>query len=227
METFSASLHLCGIPRSPVDFPRKGQWRGALMFSLIHSWRHGSANSRDAGDLRPHGAYYDVTVMLFNITWAVIHQPYLLVKMFSAQRHNGQILWFHSIPMEKEMQESWTIFHKFPRRWKPTSDCPGTNIYPGLFRENTCCGLYWYRPVSQIPQYTSLISHNAPSCNRNLHMCAHFCHKMVHWGIFVKWIMGLWVGSIDMGCLSLFTCGWVNTQETYVLTFYYILVSNC
>ena len=36
MESFSALLALCaGIHRSPVNSPHKGQWRGALMFSLI------------------------------------------------------------------------------------------------------------------------------------------------------------------------------------------------
>ena len=36
METFSVLLALCvGIHRSPVNSPHKGQWRGALMFSLI------------------------------------------------------------------------------------------------------------------------------------------------------------------------------------------------
>ena len=36
METFSASLAFVrGIHRSPVNSPHKGQWRGALMFSLI------------------------------------------------------------------------------------------------------------------------------------------------------------------------------------------------
>ena len=36
METFSALLALCeGIHQSPVDSPHKGQWRWALMFSLI------------------------------------------------------------------------------------------------------------------------------------------------------------------------------------------------
>ena len=39
METFSALLALCeGNHRSPVDSPHKGQWRGALMFSLICAW---------------------------------------------------------------------------------------------------------------------------------------------------------------------------------------------
>ena len=41
-----------GIHWSPVDSPRKGQWRGALMLSLICAWTNGWANNRDAGDLR-------------------------------------------------------------------------------------------------------------------------------------------------------------------------------
>ena len=52
-----------GIHRSPVNFPHKGQWRGALMFSLICAWINGWVKNRDAGDLRRHHAHYDVTVM--------------------------------------------------------------------------------------------------------------------------------------------------------------------
>ena len=37
-----------GIHRSPVNSPNKGQWRGALMFSLICAWTNGWANNRDA-----------------------------------------------------------------------------------------------------------------------------------------------------------------------------------
>ena len=43
-----------GILRWPVNSSRKGQWRGALVFSLIHAWTNGWANNRDAGDLRRH-----------------------------------------------------------------------------------------------------------------------------------------------------------------------------
>ena len=53
-----------GIHRSPVNSPHKGQWRGALMFSLICAWINCSANNRDAGDLRRHRAHYYVTVMV-------------------------------------------------------------------------------------------------------------------------------------------------------------------
>ena len=50
-------------PWSPMDSPQKGQWRGALMFSLICAWTNGCANNEDAADLRRHHAHYDVTVM--------------------------------------------------------------------------------------------------------------------------------------------------------------------
>ena len=52
-----------GIHRSPVNSPHKGQWRGALVFSLICAWTNGWANHRDTVDLRRHCAHYDVTVM--------------------------------------------------------------------------------------------------------------------------------------------------------------------
>ena len=52
-----------GIYPSPVNTPHKGQWRGALMFSLICVWTNGWVNHRDAGNLIRHGANYDVTAM--------------------------------------------------------------------------------------------------------------------------------------------------------------------
>ena len=64
METFAALLAICaGIHRSPVTSPHKGQWRGALMFSLICVWINGWVNNREAGDLRRYRARYDVIVM--------------------------------------------------------------------------------------------------------------------------------------------------------------------
>ena len=52
-----------GIHRSPVNSPHKGQWRGALIFSLICAWINGWVNNRVAGDLRCHHAHYDVILM--------------------------------------------------------------------------------------------------------------------------------------------------------------------
>ena len=53
-----------GIHRFLVNSPHKGQWRGALMFSLICVWINGWVNNRGAGDLRRYRAHYDVTVMV-------------------------------------------------------------------------------------------------------------------------------------------------------------------
>ena len=39
-----------GIHRSPVNSPHKGQWRGALMLSLICVWINGWVNNGGAGD---------------------------------------------------------------------------------------------------------------------------------------------------------------------------------
>ena len=52
-----------GLHRSPVNSPHKGQWRGALMFSLICVWINDWVNNSEAGDLRRYSAHYDVIVM--------------------------------------------------------------------------------------------------------------------------------------------------------------------
>ena len=52
-----------GIHQSPVNSPYKGQWRGALMFSLICVWINDWVNNREAGDLRRHRTHNDATVM--------------------------------------------------------------------------------------------------------------------------------------------------------------------
>ena len=48
---------------SLVNSPQKGQWRGALMFSLTYTRTSNWVHNRGAGDLRRHRAHYDVTVM--------------------------------------------------------------------------------------------------------------------------------------------------------------------
>ena len=65
METFSALLAICA-GNSPVNSPHKGQWRGALMFSLIYTRINCWVNNGEAGDLRRHRAHYDVTVMFYD-----------------------------------------------------------------------------------------------------------------------------------------------------------------
>ena len=62
------------IHRSPVNSRHKGQWRGALMFSLICVWINAWVNNPEAGDLRRYRAHYDVIVMAYKATKSVM--PY-------------------------------------------------------------------------------------------------------------------------------------------------------
>ena len=50
-----------GIHRSPVNSTHKGQWRGALIFSLICIRINGWVSNGEAGGLRRNRAHYDVT----------------------------------------------------------------------------------------------------------------------------------------------------------------------
>ena len=76
MVTFSALLAICaGNSPVPVNFPHKGQWRGALMFALICVWINGWVNNREAGDLRRYRVHYDVIVMQ-NITGITDRKSY-------------------------------------------------------------------------------------------------------------------------------------------------------
>ena len=81
------------IHRSPVNFPHKGQWRGALMFSLIYAWINDWVNNREAGDLRRQDGHYDVIVMspLFHSVPNHISSPYF---------HSWSYLISHSISVE-------------------------------------------------------------------------------------------------------------------------------
>ena len=54
---FRVTGHLCG------ESPHKGQWRGALVFSLFFAWINSWISNREVGDLRRHHTQYDVTVM--------------------------------------------------------------------------------------------------------------------------------------------------------------------
>ena len=70
-----------GTDGSPVNSPHKGQWRGALMFSLTGAWTNGWANHRDAADLRRHRTHYDVTVVFL---WKCAGRFYLYTFGFSS-----------------------------------------------------------------------------------------------------------------------------------------------
>ena len=61
--SFRVTSHLCGEFTDHRWIPFKGQWSGALMFSLICAWINGWVKNCEAGDLRRHCAHYDVTII--------------------------------------------------------------------------------------------------------------------------------------------------------------------
>ena len=94
METYSALLALCA-----ENSAHKGQWRGALMSSLISAWLNDWVENRDAGDSRRHRAHYDVTVKFWSLSYRC-HSNYIyayiimtcqwesIVMVSNLQRHS-------------------------------------------------------------------------------------------------------------------------------------------
>ena len=90
-----------GIHRSPVNSPHKGQWRGALMSSLLCAWINAWENNREAGDLRRHRAHCDVTVMSTHcrtIFWFTLSASYfdsLCLQVINCHDIVYKIIWYH------------------------------------------------------------------------------------------------------------------------------------
>ena len=63
-------LALCA-ENSPVNSPHKGQWRRALMLSLICAWINVWVNNHEAGDLRRYRARCDVIVMYWSFVGGI------------------------------------------------------------------------------------------------------------------------------------------------------------
>ena len=72
-----------GIHRSTVNSPHKGQWRGALMLSLICVWINSWVNNREAGESGRYRAHYDVIVMQWDICklFAIIFDSDTTIKI--------------------------------------------------------------------------------------------------------------------------------------------------
>ena len=78
-----------GIHRSPVNSPHKGQWRGALIFSLTCARINELVNNGEAGDLRRSHAHYDVTVMGKDCMWIC-----KVMKLFQVATRTVLSVWF-------------------------------------------------------------------------------------------------------------------------------------
>ena len=86
-----------GIHRSPVNSPHKGQWREALMFTLICARINGWVNNRETGDLRRSRAHYDVIVMFlcFSTLCQLVPHIFQPSKCFELPRESiGVFKWY-------------------------------------------------------------------------------------------------------------------------------------
>ena len=79
-----------GIHRSPVNSPHRGQWRGALMFSLICVWINGWVNNGEAGDCPACR-----TTLIATRFWVVMICP--IIKCLTVLRVFFYFVWFVSI----------------------------------------------------------------------------------------------------------------------------------
>ena len=98
-----------GIHRTPVNSPHKGQWRGALMFSLFCVWINDWVNNREASDLRRYLVHYDVSAMSPLHDWLdsgcmwnkMIYLPGMLLFVTSSKFHRRYLLHVETIRMLK------------------------------------------------------------------------------------------------------------------------------
>ena len=103
METFSALLAFCA-GNSPVT-GHKGQWREALMFSLICARMNAWVNNCGAGDLRCHRAHYDVIVMMYvdTVFGQIVYSMFLLSRVVYGKIYHITILrmvWWFDIKLQ-------------------------------------------------------------------------------------------------------------------------------
>ena len=104
------------IHRSPVNSPHKGQWRGALMFSVICVWVNGWVNNREAGDFRRYRAHFDVIVMELAEVVVIIlrgtQRPTHLYSQYRGCRWRGkarsQVISSHDID---QIYQGWSRSH--------------------------------------------------------------------------------------------------------------------
>ena len=89
-----------GIHRFPVNSPHKGQWRGALIFSLICVWINGWVYNREAGDWRRYRAHFDISVMILLQNVPQIHVVFVASSLMQRLERNipgsgNSKLWHH------------------------------------------------------------------------------------------------------------------------------------
>ena len=143
-ETFSALLAFCA-ENSPVacEFPLQRPVTRSYDVSLICTWRNGWVSNRDAGDLRRHRAYCDVTVM--NGFWETL--MFHLYALRSRRNGHGGV--------SNHQPHHCLLNRLFGCRSKKTSklcvtglcagNSPGTGEFPAQMASNAENVSIWWR----------------------------------------------------------------------------------
>ena len=117
-----------GIHRLLVNSPHKGQWHGALMFSLIYAcWISGWVNNCESGDLTRHCTHFDIIVMCSSFS--------ILAVIFK------HILMFHSEAKIKwHLNQNTKVFFKNNLKMsaKCWPFCSGYKMLNTLFCSTKC-----------------------------------------------------------------------------------------
>ena len=95
-----------GIHRSTVNSPHKGQWRGALMFSLMCAWINIWVNNREAGDLRRYRHHYDVIAVASLAWWS--HQMETLSALLALCAGNSPVT--VEFPAQRPVKQNIDVF---------------------------------------------------------------------------------------------------------------------
>ena len=126
---FRVTGHLCREFTGPRH---KGQWRGALMFSLICARINGWVNNGEAGDLGRHRPHYDVIVM-----GMVLFVPYVIMENTCTLEYLTRV-YFSSPDSATQMYTILLISHGLCRFETDEVMCGGVW---GRCRRHNNCGL--------------------------------------------------------------------------------------
>ena len=141
-----------GIHRWPVNSPHKGQWCGALVFSLIYAWINGWENNREAGDSRCHRVHYEVIVMI------ILGEMSFADTMSDTHALNMP---FGSLVPSLHLKQCWSVVNHTPETYFGISVKPYSGKIP-IFSfsenafENTVCKLWaiLFKPQCKNNKYT-------------------------------------------------------------------------
>ena len=97
----------------------EGQWRGALMFSLICAWTNDWVNNRNADDLRRHRSRYDVNVMNTKRIPQTVHSITLMCLCINLGTFTKQV---YQVLLEKNLNLGVWITHQLLGKAQPCNN---------------------------------------------------------------------------------------------------------